>query len=327
MYRDEEQKHNDGPWQRWRDGRLASQPGMATVVLAVVLLFTILAAQLLVSAHADYSHAVENGYSLIRQVSEKGLGHYLSPKTSVQYHIIESDGKPARFTLTITESHLAANDTYEIVHMAFNSQGWPVGQDRLTIENNLVRYKYETKSYTIIKKPQGFFQDGNFPQEVQILDPANSNLIPSLLLDFFSSAAAKENFSDGVILDFPDQIHRVQGFMLVFNTVRVWVRPEGKIPPEILKAHPNGHSMHVEQQKSRDPFVDSSGKKPDINREIYCNDQHQLVWEKDNTTEEIKRSVTQKELIETFKDAALVILKRMNIQIESDEKSNDEEVL
>jgi len=323
MLTEDDQKKPDGFTQRWRDGRLASQPGMATVVLAVVLLLTILAAQLMVSAQEEYSQAVQNGNNLIQQITEKGLSHYLPQQTTIRYYIIEEQGVPTRFMLTIIEPHLQSKPLYEIKEMHFNSQGRSLDYGQLIIDNHLASYKYETPSYQYSKNRRGFFH-GN--RMIQIPDWSAQNMIPRQLLDFFSSVAASENHEEGVVLDIPNDLYPVRGLGYAFDTFRkFWVKPGGEIPPEVRQATPNGYSVHVEPLESRYLF-DSPDPKPVVTRQdIYYDSQHQLVWQKDVPTDILIRSVTPQELIEAFPVAELIIQKlRQDVKPKMDEHFDDE---
>ena len=322
MLTEEDQKKRDSFTQKWRDGRLATQPGMATIVLAVVLLLTILAAQLMVHAHGEYSQAVQNGTNLIQQITEKGLSHYLPQQTTIRYYIIEEQGVPTRFMLTIIEPHLQSKSFYKIRETRYNSLGRSLDH-ALTIDNQLSSYKYETPSYQFNKNPHGYYMEKH---PIHIPNRFAQNMIPRQLLDFFSSVAASENFEEGVILDMPNELHSFQGLGFAFDTLKFWVKPGGEIPSEVRQATPNGYSVHVEPLETRDPF-DSTDFKPVVTRQdIYYDSQHQLVWQKDVPTETIIRSVNPQELIEAFPIASTIIQKYwQNIKPKKDERSNDEE--
>ncbi len=323
MLTDEEQKKSDSLLQRWQEGRLASQPGIATIVLAIVLVLSLLAAQLMVYAHEDYSQAVQNGNHLIQQISEKGLSHYLPQHRIIRYYIIEEQGKPVRFSETTIEPHLQTKPYYEINETRFNSQGWPVDRVRLIIDNQLRSYKYETPSYTYTRNPHGYYQEKH---PIRILDESAQNLIPRQLLDFFSSVAATENYEEGVILNVPNDLVLVHGLGYAFKTLSFWIKPGGEIPVEIQKATPNGHSVHVEQLESQDPFGDTDAKPVVTHQDIYYDSQHQLVWQKDDPTDIIFRSVRPEELLKTFPSASTIIRKeRKNIKPRMDDPDNDEQ--
>jgi hypothetical protein len=321
MLTEEEQKSADSFTQRWRDGRLASQPGMATIVLAVVLLLTILAAQLIVSARSEYSQAVQNGKNLIQQISEKGLSHYLRQETSLRYFIIEEQGVPTRFMATKIEPHLQSKSFYEITEAIFDSQGRPIDRVRLIIDNQLATYKYETRFYQFRKNSHGYYQ-GNHP--IHILDSSAQNMIPQQLLDFFSSVAATEHFDEGVILDMPNELHQISGLGYALDTFKFWIKPGGDIPAEIRKATPDGYSVHVKPLETRNPFESSQSKPVVTRQDIYYDSGHQLVWQKNVPTEVIIRSVSPQELMEAFPDASTVILKLwQNSKSKMDDPDND----
>ncbi|GEM_PF-7003057 len=323
MLTDEEQKKPDSIGKKWREGRLATQPGMATIALAVVLVLSILAAQLIVSARSEYTEAVQNGNNLIEQISEKGLSHYLPQHTIIRYYIIEEQSVPARFMVATIEPHLQGKSYYEINETRFNSQGWPLDHVRLVIDNQLTSYKYESPSYSFTKNPHGYYLEKH---PIRILDESAQNLIPRQLLDFFSSVAAAENLAEGVILDIPDELILDRRYGYIFQTSKFWIKPGGEIPSEIQKAKPNGYSVHVKQLESRH-LLDDTDSKPVVTRQdIYYDSQHQVVWKKDISSEEITRSVTPQELIEAFPNASVIIRDQwQNIKPKMDDPTDDEE--
>jgi len=278
---------------------------------------------LLVHAHSEYSQAVQNGNNLIQQITEKGLSHYLPQQTTIRYYIIEEQGVPTRFMLTIIEPHLQSKPLYEIKEMHFDSQGWPLDQVRLIIDNYLASYKYETPSYKFNKNPHGYNIEKH---PIHIPNRFAQNMIPRQLLDFFSSVAAAEHLAEGVILDMPNELILDRRYGYVFNTLKFWVKPGGEIPTEIQKATPNGYSVHVEPLKTRNPLDSTQPKTVVTRQDIYYDSQHQLVWQKDVPTDNIIRSVNPQELIEAFPIASTIIQKYwQNIKPKMDERSNDEE--
>lgn len=322
MQSEENQKQSENLFRRWHKGELASQPGIATVVLGMVLSFTLFAAQLVVHARSGFTQAVQNGADLIQKISENGLSHYLPQETTIRYSIIEKQGEPTNFAVTIIEPYLQSKPKYKIDEMRFTREGRPCGHEQLIIDDQLTSYRYGNESYKYIKNSRGYYQ-GKYP--IRILDESAQNMIPRPLLDFFSSVAAAEKFEEGVVLDIPDQQVIIHGFGYAFSTITLRVQPGGEIPADIQQTTPNGYSVRAEPIESRIPS-DATGSEMDIVRQdIYYDSQHQLVWQKDTPSGDIIRSVSRQELIEAIPAASVIIQNEwLNINPKTDELTDDE---
>jgi len=341
MPTDAEQKNTDSLRRRWQDGRLAAQPGMATIVLAVVLVLTIVAAQVMVSARTGHLPAILNAESLIDTVAQNGLNHYLPNQISVRYYLIEEKGKPTNFSVLIVEPKIQSDSScvYQIHELNFHPEEYKLKQSWLTVDNQLQWFDYQYKfqdlqsgdTFSLYQKRKNnqwvsYLQVGMQRIFLQMPNFSTRNLTPLPLLDFFSSLTEEHDAEEGIYLALPTLTDEglSQG---ILDITEVWVKSHGEIPDEVTAAAPDGHSVHVDwypQTYSQNPQHDN----PEItHQEIYYDRQHQLVWQKDFPSETITRVVAQNELIESFPIAAMIMRKWMNIQLDTNEHADDEEVL
>lgn len=324
MQNQEGQKPSESLFRRWQTGQIASQPGIATIVLAIVLLLSLLAAQWMVHAHSGFTRAVQNGATLIQEVCENGLSYYLPPETTLRYYIIEDQGKPTSFFVTTIERHDSPNGIYELNEIQFTGQGLPFRREQLTIDNHLIRYHYENQSYQYTQGPDGIYMGTGGPP-IRLASTFPENTIPRQLLDFFSSIAASNAYEEGVILDIPEGLVRDRRRGLILTTIALRVRTGGDIPVDIQQATPHGYSVHVEHVESSTPSEDVDSQAGVFRQDIYYNSQHQLVWQKDMPSETILRLVSPSELIETFPAASAMIRQKQNIHPKKEPLSDDEE--
>ena len=341
MPTNEEQKNTDSLRRRWQDGRLAAQPGMATIVLAVVLVLTIVAAQVMVSTRTGHLPAILNAESLIDTVAQNGLNHYLPNQISIRYYLIEEKGKATNFSVLMVEPKIRSDSSaiYQIHELQFDPEEYNLKQSWLTVDNQLQWYDYQYKfqdlksgdTFSLYQKKKNsrwasYLQVGMRRIPLQMPNLSTRNLVPLPLLDFFSSLTEEHADAEGIYLALPTLTDEGLS-QRILDITEVWVKPPGEIPDEISTAAPNGHSVHVDwypETYSQKP----KNKNPEVtHQEIYYNSQHQLVWQKDFPSETITRSVTQKELIESFPIAAMIIRRWMNIKLDTDEHTGDEEVL
>jgi len=102
-------EHRKSFLKRWSDGDLASQPVVGTVVLAVILILTLLVAQIFVWVSARRLRIEQQSIQLIRSVSEQGLDTYLGNAPLARYYLLKEQDELIGYAATIIEPQILPN--------------------------------------------------------------------------------------------------------------------------------------------------------------------------------------------------------------------------
>ena len=110
---------------------------------------------------------------------------------------------------------------------------------------------------------KGYFQNPSLkiPFEAKVEE---ENMILPPLLDFLSSVAAQENYTEGVLFALPKVLPDLKSKRILLQQY-LWVKKGGDVPQDIVNTTPNGRSVQVEWL-------------PDLHHQIvFYNAEHQLV--------------------------------------------------
>jgi hypothetical protein len=324
MYQEDENKaEKDSLLNKWRQGRLAERHEVSIVVLALVLVLCLLAAQIMVSAGTGRIQAEDNGKEIIEKVSQQGLINTLGRQTITRYYLTRRNGQNTGYWAMIFEPKVLPDGSWVLTgkELTHDIIGHILSQSSFEVADDLSwQSYYNNLQITMGKKRATFIQEYTIDQGVlrysytsgrrrSKLPPINVKqwaFVPVLLVDFFSSLAAEQAREDGAVFYVVNPNVSEDLDHIISD---LWVQPGGKVPQEIIDRTPQGRKVEVKWLQS--------------NRfqRIYIDNEHQLVWQKETDPQEsIITAVTREELLETFADAEQVL--QMWLTTESENEDN-----
>lgn len=253
----------------------------ATTVLALVLLLTLLGAQVIVWARSGRLIAERNAGKLIKEVAEQGLSHYLGRKPIVRYFLIESNGETVGYDAVYIEPQLDKDGKivfrgselhYSRKHERRQEASFSITDDLSQYTYTKLSYNYRTnqRSITIQRFMDGQLVGVNATGQRQQMTPEEylptNNLAPPPLLDFFSSMSALQSGKRGAVFSLPIVSGDARSRRLI-NFIGFWVRPGGEVPGQFRLDYPYGRTVKVEL-----PGAHGS-------QTIYYDEQHQVIWQ------------------------------------------------
>ena len=319
---DEESANQPHQW-NW-----ATRESSATIALVAILGVSLLSAQMLVRARTgnvlDRQQAVQNAAALISKVAGQGLSYYLGNQTITRYYFHEDEnGKNGYMVLSFQPEIqpdgawiLNGRQIYCLEKSIELRETFQVADDLSWYEHKTsVRYLTSGRiEETELRYKEGYLQGAIafgdtkgakvIPLPMVSTGGAN-NLIMSCLLDFFSSVAIDEDYSEGVILALPKVQFRGDPPKLL-HTEDLWVRTGGEAPAEVRSAIPNGRCVEVKWLSQSNRF-----------QTVFYDQEHQLVWQKDlPEPASYLRQTTRSEVLAKFPEAEQVLSQMFRMTID-----------
>lgn len=318
------EKTNGGSFtQRWRQGQLASNSSVKTVVLALMLVITIFIAHTIVNTRsAPYlklEKARENAADIIDYVSQQGLRTYFGTEQIIRYHIIEEQGFSPAYGISYLQSWQTENGNW--ICKGGELRYYPVKNIFVTtsfaVADNLAGYTYRTNIlHTVNKRSivigqeqicyQGLLSGSYISNNIVIPIKQNNfgnvvNLVPPPLLDFFSSIAAIDDPDGNAAFTYPNFVVTEKRHLMI-EWPEVLVATGQDVPDEIVIATPGGQSVETKWYST----ASNDGQ------HIRYDQQHQLYWQQDfksqnNEPTAVLKTVTREELLDAFPNAQSLI--------------------
>jgi len=305
-----------GFFQRWRDGTLAEKSGLATVALALVLVGTLLGAQWFVHSRSGQLQAAKNAETLLHDVAAQGLDQLLGRRPIVLYLLQEHQGAPVGFTATLIVPQTQDNGPVVFLGRELHySDQEGIWQSSFDIGNDLRRFQVDLPYQAIIRlgraqvratrvrltvdhgllslSYRGGQQWLTSRQDAIPLD--QPNLIPTVLLDFFTSLAVRRFPKEGAVFALLDPKLFSQGALL---TTEIRVRPGGEVPEDVKRATPDGLAAQTE-------MLTRLADETPTRQVLYYSSNHRLLWQKDLLDPPvITRAVSRADIEAAFPHAA-----------------------
>jgi len=327
--RDEESANRPRQW-IW-----AAKESSATIALVAILGVSLFCAFLLVRVRSgnileqhqailDQQQAVQNASALINKVAGQGLSYYLVNRTITRYYFYEDEASKKNGYMVLSfQPEIQQDGSWILNGLQIYRPGKSIElQETFMVADDLSWYDHSTTirdltlGRTVVKElkyKEGLLQgaytasgsDGtsSLPPSVASTDSTN-NLIMSGLLDFFSSVATYENYSEGVILTLP-KVDYLGNPKDLLHTEVLWVQPGGDPPPEVLSSTPDGRCVEVNWLQSG------------IFQTVFYDKDHQLVWQKDlPEPASYLRQTTRSDLLAKFPEAESVLNRVFRITID-----------
>ncbi|MBN2376659.1 MAG: hypothetical protein JXD22_09665 [Sedimentisphaerales bacterium] len=302
---------------RMINGHYAARPGIATVVLALVLGLTLLAAQMLVSSRSVQVQAHQNASIIIGDVAARGLSDILTPDT--RFYLLSCDNKTIGFSAVHFENGTSPSGQKIIIgkELSFRADNNELSNSEFVIADNLRWHNYKKNySLTINNVPTNIsieyqFKDNllriartsnNSTQSFPPLQITRENLVPMPLIDFFSSLAADVHGKEGTFFSFINPDFTLTQTEPVMD---IWIQNGGKIPKNLQENYPDGTAVQVQ-------FLQL-----DRRQIIYYDRDHYLIWQKDlPKPEQIHQAVTRDEILQQFPQAQTLLQNWPNDQVD-----------
>jgi len=299
--------NKDSFLKQWRQGRLAERRSAATTFLAVVLVLCLLAAQMMVEARAVKLRPWLKGAEIIKRVADEGLVNAIGTKTITRYYLLKSDDEEwSGYMVLVFEPQIRPDGLWVLTgrELEYHSRDNSLVQTGFTAADDLSWHNYhQTRQVTQDKNlvftghdyrvEQGIlyssYRIGQRKYQLNPIGIRESNLVPILLLDFFSSLAVKEGGEAGVVFSVVNPNLLAKG---ADELLDVLVQAGGAVPDDIINQSPRGHGVKAKWLE-------------DTRRQIlYYDQEHQLVWQKDlQEPSSTITAVTRAELVEKFREA------------------------
>ncbi len=311
-------------YQKWQEGQWSRNPGIATGMLLIFLLLTVLAAQMLVWKHEGQSgersrqnedlrlrirEGRRRGGQIVEQICRVGLSsdRYLGREGQVHYYLVRESGKPTGFSGYSLQPRLASSGiTFSGKEMRLDLSGRYRLQTECEFSEDLSKYRY---TQHILGNRGGItvhqlYADGVLRvflprrpvQSLRVESVLESPcLIPPFLLDFFSSVAAQQETAGEISLTVVQPSENPRN-PTGLDWLDCLVRPGGEIPKAIAEKTPEGLAIETlwpERLIYGEPHVQT----------VYYNRQHQLVWQEDSQFGETIEMVTRDELAQENPEA------------------------
>jgi hypothetical protein len=292
-----------------------SGPAKITIVLAVILLVSILAAQVIVTTRGKTLRLKETGARLIGQVGRQGLSHYLGNEPIIRYYLLETDGKKEGFGVLRIRPTDGKSDKpmFAIEYISSNVSDNTTQHVLCKISDDMRYYEYMGRGSDSQGHVAGntLYRDGDeiiaqagaAAKKMVSLKSSSSpdNIVPPPLIDFFSSLVAGGDYGDEVHFSIPIVVvsSGTQILLLPFQVARGL-----ESASEELKASaPAGPAVTVTWP--------SRGKQnKHLIQAVVFDAQHQLLWQKDSLgSPQVNRAVTETELLEAYPQAATILQK------------------
>jgi hypothetical protein len=290
-------------------------PVKITVVLAIVLLVSILAAQVIVTVRGKTSQLKEAGAKLIGQVAQQGLSHYFGNEPIIRCYLLETDGNKEGFgILRIRPTDGKSDKTMFAIEYISSNVSDNVTQHVLCeISDDMRYYEYIERGSDARGHVVGnaLYRDGDEiiaqagAADKQKISLANSsspdNIVPPVLMDFFSSLVASGDYGDEVHFSIPVVISR-SGTQMLLVPFQV-VRGTEFATAELKESAPAGPAVTVTWP--------SRGKQNEhLIQAVVFDAQHQLLWQQDSLgSPQVNRAVTEAQLLEAYPQAATILQK------------------
>jgi hypothetical protein len=290
-------------------------PAKVTIVLAVVLLVSILAAQVIVTVRGKTLRLKEAGARLIGQVAQQGLSHYLGNEPIIRCYLLETDGDKEGFGILRIRPTDGKSDkaVFAIEYISSNVSDNTTEHVLCEVSDDMRYYEYIERGSDSRGRVVGsaLYRDGDMiivqagdgPKKMISLKGSSSpdNIVPPPLIDFFSSLVAGGDYGDEVHFSIPIVIANSDMQMLLLPAQVVGGLESS---PENLKGSaPAGPAVTVTWPSRGEPG------KPLI-QAVVLDAQHQLLWQKDSIgSPQVNRAVTEAQLLEAYPQAATILQK------------------
>jgi hypothetical protein len=300
----------------WREGRLAQRPGVATIVMGVVLALTLAGAQGLVWTRTPniekMTQARNRGSELIRKVADGGLDRYLGSKPAVRLFIMENKGRPAGFGgLFIQQKTENEVVQYGGRELLVQPQEQYQREVEFTIANDLSKYEYTFYHYLrnrrIRTKPL-IFSDGAYytidqqGQTRQIkfeTGDEQRNIVPPMLLDFFTSLACRQESELPYAFRYID-ISDPADTTNFARMIDLMVTRYDKFTTDVTALAPNGVGAKV-------VWLDITGQSSVKKQLIFYDENHQIVRQVDVDESVVYKTVGEDQLKSVFPNAGEIL--------------------
>jgi len=322
--------HEDSLRNRWSRGDFADHPWGPTVVLAALLAVTVLAAGVLVLARSKHLDAERRAAQLIEEVARDGLITYLGSEPIARYYLLTRSGKVIGYATTRVAPVFPQPDTpvFTCRELTVRLSEYRRIESELVIANDLSRYEMIEQSRELlsgkITTGRQMFRNGVLALATrrgeQKLKPARhlrvNNLVPSPLVDFFTSLSVARGPSSSEVIAFGTLIAIEQEHGQIFRLLKLRVLPQDNTPAKLEERFGQLSGATVEWPQQ----VSSQTQEP-FTQNIYYDSLHQLVWQKSLLPEpEIRRAVTHEELIQAYPEAQQVLQRWQRTE---DDEPND----
>jgi hypothetical protein len=302
----------------WREGRLAHRPGVATVVMGVVLALTLLGAQALVWTRTPdvekMAQARDRGSELILKVAKEGLDRYLGQKPIVRLFVMENKGRPAGFSgFFIQQKSENGAVQYAGRELLVQPQEQYQREVEFAVANDLSRYEYTFyhyfRNHRVRTKPL-IFTDGKFytidqhGQTRQLkFEPVDEprNMVPPMLLDFFTSLACRQEPDLPYAFRYID-ISNPADTENFARMIDLRVTRYNKFPADVTALAPNGVGAKV-------VWYDIPSQSPVKNQLIFYDEDHQIVRQVDVDESILYKTVDEEQLKSIFPNAGEILNK------------------
>jgi hypothetical protein len=307
----ENKEERTGFFKRWQQNGSSSHPKAVTIVLAGILVLCLFAAQLLVFVRTgtakEREKARQNAKQLIQEVSQSGLDQYIGRKPILRFFLHEIQGKVVGYAILAITPTIHSDNSLVYMgkylnYIEFTKEHKKWDKINYNIFNDTRNYNQTLISSTSQGKivSQQFYQEGVLSIRSD-RKKVKENFVPLEWLDFYSSLAAQTESveKDGVIFSIPGSDEQGQ---IVFQ--ECWVKPGGSIPKDIIARYPDGGSVEVRW------FGE------DHSQDIYYDNEHQLVWQKDTTAayDSLIRVVSREELEQEFPETGAMLEKWLRVE-------------
>ena len=320
--RDEESANRPRQW-IW-----SAKESSATIALVAILGVSLLGAHIFVRARSgnilDRQQAVQNASALINKVTGEGLRYYLGNQTSTRYYFCEDQTGVTGYMVLSFQPEIQQDGSWILNGKQIYCPGESIeSQETFKVADDLSWYEYKTSLRDLtsgrtvdqeLKYEEGYLQGAITVDGIRGLPPSvvstgsTNNLIMPGLLDFFSSVATYEDYSEdyskGVILALPKVEYRGNPNDLL-HTELLWVQTGGEAPTEVRSSTPDGRCVEVNWLQS-DRF-----------QTVFYDKEHQLVWQKDlPEPASYLRQTTRSDLLAKFPEAESILNQVFRITID-----------
>jgi hypothetical protein len=306
------QNEPSGFFKNWRQGGLAHRSGVATVFLGLALILSLLGAQIIVWERTPDAEkmrqASARGAELIQQVAKNGLEHYLGSRPIVRFYVVEFQGKPAGYQGIFFQPK-TENDSlrYQGREIFVNPKEDVQTETEFSVANDLSRYEYAIRHFVKNRPIFGkrlLFEEGSYyalsqrgrAQKLNFdSEQIGQNMLPPMLLDFFTSLACRQESDQPSAFRYLD-IQNLEERGVFADILELLVTPYNEFPGSVISQTPDGRGAKI-------AWYDTTGQQSGRKQYIYYDENHQIVQQENVDESVIIKSVDTKQLQSIFPDA------------------------